>query len=211
MVRDESHLDQLLERMARAGIEDVFVIGRDNAEPVGDYSSAGEVLPLIRERVRAVGIAAYPEGHPQIDSDELARALEEKGPYADYMVTQMCFDADVVLRWLRETRERGVSLPVNIGLPGVVDRKRLLEVSVRIGVGPSVAYVLKQRGLLGFLRRSTSTADKLLDALAPCLEDPRLNVTGFHYYTLNALIETWNWDRDKEICRKEARNELSRP
>jgi methylenetetrahydrofolate reductase (NADPH) len=191
-------------------MEDVFVIGGDNPDPVGAYASAGEVLPLVRRRVRTLGIGAYPEGHPQIDPEVLARVLDEKSALADYVVTQMCFDADALLSWLRQTRERGVTLPVIIGLPGAVDRKRLLEVSMRIGVGPSVAYVRKQRGLLGFLRRSTSTAAKLLDALAPCLDEPKLNVAGFHYYTLNALIDTWNWVRDKHIPGKEGvKNELS--
>jgi methylenetetrahydrofolate reductase (NADPH) len=204
-VRDRSHLDQLLGCVAKAGIEDVFVIGGDSSEPAGEYASAGELLPLIRERVRTVGIAAYPEGHPQIEPETLARVLEQKSAIADYVVTQMCFDSEAVLGWLRETRERGVTLPVMIGLPGAVERKRLLEVSMRIGVGPSVAYVRKQRGLLGLLRRPTSTADKLLDALTPCLGEPRLNVAGFHYYTLNALLDTWNWEREKHIPAKEAK------
>jgi methylenetetrahydrofolate reductase (NADPH) len=204
-IRDESHLDQLLDRMAQGGIDEAFVIGGDNGEPLGEYASAGDVLARVRERVRSVGVAAYPEGHPQIDAEALARVLEQKSAHADYIVTQMCFDADAVLGWLKDARERGVSLPVIIGLPGVVERKRLLEVSMRIGVGPSVAYVRKQRGLFGMLRRPASTADKLLDALAPCLEEPRLNVTGFHYYTLNALLDTWNWERDKHFPAKEAK------
>lgn len=208
-VRDESHLNELLDRVTAAGIEDVFVIGGDNAEPDGAYGSAGELLALVRRRARTVGVAAYPEGHPQIDPDVLARALEEKSPSADYMVTQMCFDADALLGWLRDTRRRGVSIPALIGVPGAVDRKRLLEVSMRIGVGPSVAYVRKQRGLLAFLRRSTSTAEKLLDALAPCLDEPELGVTGFHYYTLNALVDTWNWVHDKHLMRNDTR--LARP
>jgi methylenetetrahydrofolate reductase (NADPH) len=196
-IRDERHLDELLGRLASAGIDDVFVIGGDNHEAAGEFSSAGELLPLIRNRVRTIGIAAYPEGHPLIDGDELDRALEEKSPLADYMTTQMCFDPEALLRWLRRTRERGLALPVNIGMPGLVERRRLLEVSVRIGVGESLAYVRKQRGLLEFLRRSSHTAERLYDALAPCLEDRALSVSGFHFYTLNKLLDTWNWERQK--------------
>ena len=194
-VLDESHLDGLLGRLEQAGVDEVFVIGGDNPEPAGSYSSAGELLPVVRRRFGKVGIAGYPEGHPQIDPEALARVLAEKSAHADYMVTQMCFDPDALLRWLRDTREQGVALPVIIGVPGAVDPKRLLEVSMRIGVGPSVAYVRKQRGLRGLLRRPTSTAEKLLEALTPCLEEPDLNVAGFHYYTLNALTDTWNWER----------------
>jgi methylenetetrahydrofolate reductase (NADPH) len=109
----------------------------------------------------------------------------------------MCFDADVLLRWLRSVREQGQELPVQIGMPGAVDRRRLVEVSMRIGVGPSLSFVRKQRGLQALLRRSSSTADKLYDALARRVEDPSLNVAGFHYYTLNQLLDTWSWERHK--------------
>jgi methylenetetrahydrofolate reductase (NADPH) len=198
-VRDRGHLRALLEQIAASGIEDVFVIGGDNGEPAGEFSAAGELLPLIREdphSVRTIGIAAYPEGHPLIDSDTLTQALRHKSAFADYMTTQMCFDADVLLHWLRTARAQGTELPAYIGMPGIVDRRRLLEVSMRIGVGPSLSYVRKQRGLLQLLRRPTSFADKLYDALAPQLSDPALNVDGFHYYTLNQLLDTWEWEHD---------------
>lgn len=199
-IRDEAHLDALLTQLEEAGIDEVFVIGGDNSEPAGRFSSAGELLPLIRSQphgVRTIGIGAYPEGHPLIDGPTLDRALEEKSALADYMTTQMCFDPDTVLDWLRSVRRRGISLPVLIGMPGVVDRKRLLEVSMRIGVGPSLSYVRKQRGILQLLRRPTHLADKLFDGLAPCIAERELKIAGFHYFTLNQLIETWNWEHGK--------------
>jgi methylenetetrahydrofolate reductase (NADPH) len=199
-VRDRDHLDRLLGSVSEAGIDDLFVIGGDNGEPAGEFSAAADLLPLIRENphgVLTIGIAAYPEGHPLIGSDALARVLEQKAPFADYMTTQMCFDAEVLLGWLRTTRAEGLTLPVHIGMPGIVDRRRLLEVSIRIGVGPSVAYVRKQRGLFGLLRRPASTVEKLYDALAPGVDDATLGVDGFHYYTLNQLLDTWEWERSK--------------
>jgi methylenetetrahydrofolate reductase (NADPH) len=199
-IRDAAHLDELLERISAAGIDGVFVIGGDDREPAGSLSSAGELLSLIREKphgVRTIGIAAYPEGHPLIDAETLEAALEAKSAHADYMTTQLCFDAGTLLDWLRASRRRGITLPVRIGLPGVVDRKRLLEVSMRIGVGPSVSYVRKQRGILQLLRRPSSLANKLFDGLADCLAERELGITGFHYFTLNQLIDTWTWDRDK--------------
>ena len=199
MVRDAEHADALLRRMAHAGIEDAFVIGGDSAEPHGTFTSAGELLEVLIEhpqRPRSIGIAAYPEGHPLIDEQTLWSALERKEGWADYMTTQMCFDAEALLRWLRTARERGLRLPVMIGVPGVVDRRRLLEVSMRIGVGPSLAFLRKQRGLLQLLSRG-SPADRLLEALAPFLQQPELGVIGFHYFTFNQLLRTWAWEREE--------------
>lgn len=209
MVRDREHLERLLDGVEADGMNELFVIGGDNSQPAGDFTSAIELLELIRERPRGVstlGIAAYPEAHPLIDEPTLTRELERKSRLADYMVTQMTFDADVLLRWLSATRTRGLDLPLRVGMPGVVDRRRLLEVSVRIGVGPSVSFIRKQRGLRQLLRRPSHTVDDLFDALAPAAAEPELNLEGFHYFTLNQLCDTWSWERDKHMTYKEAEN-----
>jgi methylenetetrahydrofolate reductase (NADPH) len=200
MVRDVEHADALLRSMARAGINDALVIGGDSPEPLGAFSSAGELLEVLvqhPQRPRSIGIAAYPEGHPLIDEQTLWSALERKAVWADYMTTQMCFEPEGLVRWLRSAREREVRLPVMIGLPGVVDRRRLLEVSIRIGVGPSVAFLRKQRGVRELLSRG-SPADRLLAALAPSLRQPEAGVSGFHYCTFNQLLDTWAWEHKNE-------------
>ena len=69
--------------------------------------------------------------------------------------------------------------------------------SVRIGVGPSLSFLRKQRGLRKLLGPSTVTPDRVYDGLAPHLEDRELNIMGFHYYTFNQVVETWEWEREK--------------
>jgi methylenetetrahydrofolate reductase (NADPH) len=190
MVRDRAHLDELLATMAEAGIDDAFVIGGDATEPVGPYTSAVELLPVMHEhprRPRTLGIAGYPEGHPLIDPATLAATLAEKSRLADYVTTQICFDPDAILRFARR-----VELPVMVGLPGIVDRRRLLEVSVKVGVGPSLRFLRKQRGLRRFFRLRAS-ADALYDALAPHGGE----LAGFHFFTFNRLLDTWAWQLDK--------------
>jgi methylenetetrahydrofolate reductase (NADPH) len=196
MVRDRAHLDELLDGMRRAEA-DLFLIGGDATPPEGPWSSAGELLPLIAEhpqRPSEIGIAGYPEGHPLIDSETLADVLRQKSELAGYVTTQMCFDPEALLGWIRETRRQGVTLPVLVGVPGVVDRRRLLEMSMRIGVGPSLSFLRKQRGLRNLLGKSSVTPEKVYDAIAPHLDDAELNIAGFHYYTFNQLVNTWRWE-----------------
>ncbi len=201
MVRDRAHLDELLTAMARAGIDDALVVGGDATPPHGPYSSAVELLPLLhehRQRPHMVGIAGYPEGHPLIDPDTLAEALVAKSALADYVTTQLCFDPEAVVGWVRTVRGMGVSLPVIVGLPGRVDRRKLVEISVRVGVGPSLAFLRKQRSLRALLGLSPSSTDRLYDALAPYVGDPELAIAGFHYFTFNRLLATWDWERHKQ-------------
>jgi methylenetetrahydrofolate reductase (NADPH) len=195
MVRDRGHLDALLARMADAGADDMFLIGGDVDRPVGAYASAVELLPVVAEhgqRPPAIGIAGYPEEHPLVAGAELDAALHDKSAHADYVTTQMCFDADVLRRWVERQRERGITLPVVIGMPGRASRRQLLKMSARIGVGPSIAFLRKLRGLRSLITRR-STADRLYDGIAPMLAAPQLNVVGFQFFTFNELRATWRW------------------
>ena len=197
MVRDLAHLDSVLARMASAGIEDAFVIGGDAPEPLGLFPSALALLPVLSAhelRPRAIGIAGYPEGHPLIDASTLRGDLRQKATSADYLVTQMCFDPGVLLRWLATLPPDGVSLPTFVGVPGQVDRRRLLEVSMRVGVGNSISVVRKQRGLRHLLGRPQHTADRLHDALSRADGRPAAGIAGFHYFTFNQLTATVDWE-----------------
>jgi methylenetetrahydrofolate reductase (NADPH) len=199
MVRDRNHLDQLLAGLAEVGVDDLFLIGGDIEDPVGEYSSALDLLPLVvdhPQRPGLIGVAGYPEGHPLISAEELERVLRDKSRLADYVVTQMCFDPEALRSWVVSQREQDMDLPIVIGMPGKVARRKLLTMSARIGVGPSLDFLRKQKGLRSLLSRR-STADRLYEGIAPLLDDPELALAGLQYFTFNELLQTWEWHQKK--------------
>lgn len=197
MVRDKEHLREIVARLDAAAVQSVFIPGGDAPEAAGDYEDS---LGLLRDLADIghgfddVGIAAHPEGHPVVSDGELLRLLLEKQPLATYLVTQMCFDADAIIDWLRGIRKAGVTLPAWLGLPGVAELHKLMALSLRIGVGQSVRVLKKQKGLL---RKIVSARpyepDKLLDGLRPHLADPALNIPGFHLFSFNNVEATEKW------------------
>ncbi len=197
MVRDSGHLREILQRLKSARIESVFIPGGDAPEPLGIYRCALDLLHAIAEsgyKIEDIGVATYPEGHPRASDATLLQALLDKQAYATYLVTQMCFDSEVIVRWLRLIRTAGVHLPAWIGLPGVADYSRLFKLSMRIGVGQSARVLLRQKGLLkkliGF---KPYQPDKLLKGLLPCLGDPSIDVPGFHLFSFNDIERTERW------------------
>jgi methylenetetrahydrofolate reductase (NADPH) len=188
MLRSREHLDELLAELAAAEIDDALVLGGDASPPLGPYESAVELLPLLHEhhsRPRRLGIAGYPEGHPLVDDEALVRAFEAKLPYADYVTTQLCFDSEAIVRFAF-----GVAIPVLAGVPGRVDPAKLLEISIRVGVGPSLRYLQKQGGVRNLLKLAGRTAESLHADLVS-----REEIAGFHYFTFNQLLDTWSWVR----------------
>jgi methylenetetrahydrofolate reductase (NADPH) len=207
MLRDRAHLEEVLERASRAGIDDLFVVGGDEKEPHGPYAEAGDVLEILADhplRPAQVGVGAYPEGHPLIDEREIEAALARKDALADYMATQLCFDADVLVRWIEGVRERGITLPLYAGVPGPIERRRLLDISVKVGVGSSLRFLRKQHGLLKLFRSPGHEADALRDALVPRMADPALRIAGLHLFTFNELVSTWEWAQEAGSARSVA-------
>jgi methylenetetrahydrofolate reductase (NADPH) len=197
MVRDRAHLAELLGRCGSAGIRDAFVVGGD-AKDRGEIHDGLALLRLMDELghpFEAVGVAAYPEGHPSIPDEVLLSSLKEKQAYATYVTTQVSFDAGEIASWIARIRQSGVTLPIHLGLPGAVQVRRLLRVASRIGVGGSVRYLRKNRQLFRLLFGRSFTPERLLGSLAPTLADPEADVRAIHLFTFNQVEETVAWRR----------------
>ncbi len=196
MIRDQAHLRSLLGILAAAGIERAFVVGGDVDQPGAfpDGLSLLRAMADLGHPLKEIGIPGYPEGHPTIADDRLLAALADKQPYASWMTTQLCFDAKAIPTWLLGRRAAGIHLPVILGIPGVAELRKLLEISARIGVRDSRRFASKNTALVGrILRPGGYRPDGLLAGLAPLLLDPLANVGGLHLYTFNQVETTEEW------------------
>lgn len=199
LVSGEAQLREILRRLEGLGLREVFVVGGDAHEPRGPYPGALDLLRAMAENehsLNEIGVAAYPERHPLIDDATLWQALASKQPYATYMVTQICFDAPTIIRWLEAARGQGITLPVYIGIPGVVDSARLLRVAMKIGVGDSMRFLSKHVGVAArLLRPGHYRPDELVAGLAPYFGDPAYGLRGLHVNTFNQVERTEQWRR----------------
>jgi methylenetetrahydrofolate reductase (NADH) len=105
-----------------------------------------------------------------------------------------------LLTWLEGVRERGIDRPVYVGAVGPVERRRLFDVSTKIGVGPSLRFLRKQRGLTTLFRNPADTAETLYDDVAPHVGDPRSGIVGFHFFTFNDLLGTLRWQEERRAA-----------
>lgn len=196
-VRDQKHLAEIMARLKSLEIESIFVPGGDRPKPAGQFSTALELLQAISEfdhDVKEIGVAAHPEGHPDVSDEVLLDELQKKQQYAQYMVTQMCFEADVLGKWIIDMRARGITLPVWIGLPGAIDRNRLIKASFRIGVGDSLRFLRKKSRVAAELVKSPLyLPDELIQDLAKFQVMPAANVAGYHLFCFNQVENTETW------------------
>ena len=154
-----------------------------------EFKYAKDLVKHIRAKFGdsvSIGVAGYPEGlAEQPDNDLLITHLKEKvDAGADFVVTQMFYDADAFVEWFEKVRAAGINVPL---IPGI------MPVS----------------GWASFLRRARWCQIKLpqhwLDALEPLAHDDaairakgtelvaelcqelvrRTDIDHFHFYTMN--------------------------
>jgi methylenetetrahydrofolate reductase (NADPH) len=200
LIRDHSHLREVLDRVAALGRNEIFVVAGDAKEPTGDFPDSVSLLTALANEphgLREIGVTGYPERHSFIDDDLTIQAMWDKRRIATYIVSNLCFDPRVVKKWVARVRRRGVLLPIHIGLAGVADPAKLLRISTRIGVIDSARFL---RGHSNWFLRMVQPGGydpgRFTAGLLPDLAAPDRKVAGLHVFTFNEIEPTEQWRQD---------------
>jgi methylenetetrahydrofolate reductase (NADPH) len=202
LVSGRDHVEKIAARLDEHGISEIFVVGGD-PDPVGPYADGvslmRDLLPLCHT-VRTVGFPSYPDHHSVIPDAALDEALMAKqaliaelGLHA-FTSTQMCFNPKRIEEWLSAQRARGFVVPVHLGVPGAVERARLLSLGTRLGIGSSLRYLRKNSGaILRMFSPKSYDPNKLITPISRRAAE--LNITGLHVFTFNSIESTAAWQR----------------
>jgi methylenetetrahydrofolate reductase (NADPH) len=196
MVNGRAELEEICARLTAAGITTIFVPGGD-AETVGTYPDALALLEDLKDLGSPfphVGITGYPESHPNIHDDLTIQSMWDKRRYATHIVSNLTFDPKEFGIWLTRMRARGITLPLLVGLPGPIDRTKLLGMATKIGVGESTRFLAKNKRLFaGLAAPGGFTGERFLEQVAPAVTPPSALVEGLHVFTFNQIAETEAW------------------
>ena len=161
------------------GVKQALIIG-GSSEPVGDYHCSMQLLETGLFKGFKIGIAGHPEGSPDISDFDLEKAMQDKKPFADYIVTQWLLNPDPIAEFISKQ-----SLPVHVGITGPLKISSLIKFANIVGAKNSINFL-------------KSNASKALDLLKP--SDPNDLITklkgltnDFHIYTFGGLKETNKW------------------
>jgi methylenetetrahydrofolate reductase (NADPH) len=201
MVTGPDEVAELAAWLRSNGLAEVFVIAGDAPTPAGPYDGAlGFVADLLAASpgVERVGVAGYPDGHALIDRGVLHEQLHAKQALLaehgidGWVSTQMCFDAPTVRTWIEAERAAGLALPIRLGVPGVVDRTRLMSMGVRLGIGASLRYLAKNRAtVLSMVAPGGYDPTELVVDLGS--DAPALGIESLHCFTFNSVADTVAW------------------
>ena len=201
LVESQDHVAQIAKWMKTEGYQTLFCVAGDAEEPAGPYEGAHSFLNDLFAQdhgLTTVGITAYPDGHALISNEILHEQLHAKQALLaeagvnGWASTQMCFDTDLIADWLRNERAEGFELPIHLGIPGVVDRAKLMTMGVRLGVGASLRFLKKNKAAVTkLLAPGAYDPDDILEPLTASLD--ALGIKGLHVFTFNQVEATEAW------------------
>ena len=178
-ISDEAQLNDYVSRCKDLGVRQALVIG-GSRDPIGIFDSSIQMLETGYFEGLKIGIAGHPEGSPDISDSNLEKAMKDKKPYADYIVTQWLLDPKPIIDFISKQ-----TIPVHIGITGPLKITSLIK----------FANIVGAKNSLNFLKSNFS---KALDLMKP--KDPNeligkvKNYTkNFHIYTFGGLKETNKW------------------
>lgn len=192
----------LLKALAtRAAVEDVLLIGGDTATPAG---SIPDVLAVIESGVlqgsgiKAAGVAGFPDGHPAISDEEIEASLVTKlaalqnGGVDGYIVTQFCFHAQTIIRWLAWLRGRGIQSHVKVGLAGPTSLMTWLNYARKCGVKASAEALASRSGLVKHAFKSVAP-DPIIRTLAGAFASGDIGDIAPHLFAFGGIGATAKW------------------
>ncbi|ACO04053.1 MAG TPA: methylenetetrahydrofolate reductase [NAD(P)H] [Persephonella sp.] len=178
------------------GQEESFVFPPDGCR------YANELVSFIREQFGdyfSIGVAAYPEGHPESPSLEkdiyYFKKKVEAG--AEFAITQMFFDNSYFYRYMDLLSKEGINIPVIPGIMPITNFRQIEKFAVMCGATIPKDLVEK----LEKVENSPEEVAKIgIDYATEQCEDLLKNgVKGLHFYTLNkskATVEIYRRIKD---------------
>ncbi len=188
-------LYDILKGYADIGIENILALRGDMPAhtpdfepPEGACRHGEELVRFIREnfgRRFSIGVASYPEGHPESPNMEWEiRYFKQKVEAgADFSITQMFFDNSYFYRFLELCQRAGIDIPIIPGIMPITNFRQIQRFASMCGA--EIPQSLVER-LEPYAEDPEETLKIGVDfAIDQCLDLLDKGVQGLHFYTLN--------------------------
>lgn len=122
----KEEIDKILSRISKGGIENILSLrgdipnDRDFKSISSDFSYACDLVSYMKSHTNkfCIGVAGYPEGHPEAYSLEKdIKNLKRKNEAgSSFVISQMFFKNELFYMYLDKIREMGIEIPVSAGI-----------------------------------------------------------------------------------------------
>lgn len=196
-------IGSILDTLWNSGIRNVLALRGDPpagqsqfTATEGGFANSSELVRYIRARHDfCIGVAGYPEGHPQClnrtrDLEHLAQKVDNGG---NFIITQLFFDNADFYRFRDTARSMGIKVPIVAGLMPILNVAQTKRFVSMCGAKIPQALLTRLEGLEA--NPEAVYAAGIEYAIRQCEDLLANDVDGIHFYTLNKSKAT------VDICR----------
>ncbi|WFD33066.1 methylenetetrahydrofolate reductase [NAD(P)H] [Malassezia sp. CBS 17886] len=167
--------------------------GASEWEPhAAGFSQAYELVEYIRSGYGdyfTIAVAGFPEGHPEEQEGteiELARLRDKVAAGADFIFTQMFYDVDIFIKWVRDVRAVGITVPIVPGVMPIQNYGGFTRAVARFRTLVPPAFHAALDPIKEDDEQVRLVGTRLVgDMCRRFLDDPSLGIHGLHIYTMN--------------------------
>ena len=185
-IKNLNNLKDYVKRCKDDGVKQALVIG-GSAQPIGDFHCSLQLLETGLFEGFKIGIAGHPDGSPDISDSDLEKAMRNKKPYADYIVTQWLMEPEPIIKFVSKQ-----IIPVHVGITGPMKISSLLKFANTVGAKNSINFIKSNLGKTFDLLRPKDPND--------LIEKVKSVTNNFHIYTFGGLKETSAWLMKKKYA-----------
>ena len=189
-----AELHEIADRIHASGFRNIMTLrgdppkGATEFQPAADgLRHANELVTLLKGRHAdfCLGVAGYPEKHPEAASAEadLAALRRKVDAGAAFVTTQLFFDNDAYYRFVERCRAAGIKVPVVPGLMPVLSLKQIQRFTTMCGA--SLPAKLVRRLEAAGDQPEVAEAIGIDWALGQIRDLLARGVPGYHLYILN--------------------------
>lgn len=157
----------------------------------GGFDHAVELVEMIRSLGDfCVGVAAFPERHPESDSldqDAHVLALKQQAG-ADFAITQLFFNVEDYRALIERARQHGVTMPI---IPGIMPVTNVAQIQRFAQLSGAVFPDDLERQFVAVADDAKAVHELGVEvATRMCQELLKADAPGLHFYTLNRSTAT---------------------
>jgi len=192
----KNEIKEILEQYKNIGVQNVLALRGDIPQgqeesfvfPPDGCRYASELVEFIRSSFGdwfSIGVAAYPEGHPEspdLDTDlKFFKRKVDAG--AEFAITQMFFDNRYFYNFMDRLHKIGVGIPVIPGIMPITNFKQIKKFADMCGATIPRSLIEKLQPVADKPEEVEKIGIEF--AIKQCEDLLKNGVKGLHFYTLN--------------------------
>ncbi|MQY41429.1 methylenetetrahydrofolate reductase [Epibacterium sp. SM1969] len=207
IIKDEATLaDWIAQYQGEADVKQGLILAGGVANPHGDFHSSMQLLEtglFDKAGFSNLHVAGHPEPNADIDPNggraNTYAALDWKQEFSKRtdasmaLATQFCFEAQPVIEWVDGMKERGLNIPVHIGIAGPAKLQTMIKFAIACGVGPSLKVLQKRAKDVSKLLLPHEPGEILADLAAHKAANPEFGIEKVHFFPLGGIKTNATW------------------